>query len=204
MRTFTNSVSSERPVNSLRERAARRRPLFRQPSRTRPGKTSEDGGRWISRDLGPRREYTNGSMRWLKGGLSFECQPDCGQCCTQSVFGKGEVEGVHLTKRDRRRLQQAGLAHAIERRDGYFLLAEKNRSCMFLNPQTKSCDIYSVRPTQCRNFPFSPGRDSPIATRSNWEEAKEGCPGIGVGRFYSKRTIRRQSRARSEHGSFEV
>ena len=47
-------------------------------------------------------------MRWIKKGLRFECQPDCGHCCSQSMFGKGDVEGVFLSKRDVGRLQKAG------------------------------------------------------------------------------------------------
>ncbi|TDI36193.1 MAG: YkgJ family cysteine cluster protein [Acidobacteria bacterium] len=143
-------------------------------------------------------------MRWIKGGLRFECQPDCGQCCTQSIFGNGEVEGVFLTKRDARRLAKAGLDWAVEERDGYLLLAEKDGTCVFLDEKTKGCGIYANRPTQCRNFPFTPGRDSPLATRERWAVAREGCPGIDVGRFYDKTSIRKLVRGRGEHGGFRV
>ena len=142
-------------------------------------------------------------MKWIKGGLRFECQPDCGRCCTQSVFGKGEVEGVFLTKRDARRLGKAGLAWAVEERDGYRLLAEKDGTCVFLE-KTKSCGIYPYRPTQCRNFPFAPGKDSPLASREKWAGAREGCPGIDVGRLYDKTSIRKLVRRRGEHGGFLV
>jgi Fe-S-cluster containining protein len=143
-------------------------------------------------------------MRWIKEGLKFECQPDCGRCCTHSVFGDGDLEGVFLTKRDRRRLERAGLAYAIERRDSWYVLAERDGTCVFLDEESKGCGIYEVRPTQCRNFPFGSGKDSPVATRAKWRAAKEGCPGIDVGRFYPKRAIRKLVRNRVEHGSFEV
>ena len=61
-----------------------------------------------------------------------------------------------------------------------------------------------LRPTQCRNFPFTPGKDSPIATRSQWNTAREHCPGIGIGRYYDKRHIRKLVRGRAQHGSFQV
>jgi Fe-S-cluster containining protein len=143
-------------------------------------------------------------MRWIRGGLRFECQPDCGQCCTQSVFGEGEVEGVFLTRRDLRRLERAGLSWAVVERDGHRVLLEESGTCVFLDGHTKRCGIYEARPTQCRNFPFSPGYDSPIATRSQWERAKELCPGIDTGRYYQKRLIRRIVRQRVPHGSFPV
>lgn len=143
-------------------------------------------------------------MKWIKGGLRFECQPDCGECCTQSVFGSGEVQGVFLTKRDAQRLAKAGLDWAVEERDGYRLLAEENGTCVFLDTETKGCGIYGSRPTQCRNYPFMPGKDSPVASREQWVATRAGCPGIDVGRFYDKSSIRKLVRGRSEHGSFVV
>ena len=98
-------------------------------------------------------------MRWIKKGLRFECQPDCGHCCSQSMFGKGDVEGVFLSKRDVGRLQTAGVAWAIEERGDHRVLSEASGTCVFLDPRTKGCGIYDVRPTQCRNFPFTPGKD---------------------------------------------
>ncbi len=144
------------------------------------------------------------SVRWIKDGLRFECQPECGRCCSQSVFGNGDIEGVFLTKRDVRRLRQAGLAWAIEHRGGHVVLLETEGTCVFLDTKTKGCGIYTVRPTQCRNFPFTPGKDSPIASQSQWDAAREGCPGIGIGRYYEKRLIRKLVRGRTEHGSFQV
>ena len=143
-------------------------------------------------------------MRWIKKGLRFECQPDCGHCCSQSMFGKGDVEGVFLSKRDVGRLQKAGVAWAIEERGDHRVLSEASGTCVFLDPRTKGCGIYDVRPTQCRNFPFTPGKDSPIATRSQWNTAREHCPGIGIGRYYDKRHIRKLVRGRAQHGSFQV
>ena len=84
------------------------------------------------------------------------------------------------------------------------VLSEASGTCVFLDPRTKGCGIYDVRPTQCRNFPFTPGKDSPIATRSQWNTAREHCPGIGIGRYYDKRHIRKLVRGRAQHGSFQV
>ena len=120
------------------------------------------------------------------------------------MFGKGDVEGVFLSKRDVGRLQTAGVAWAIEERGDHRVLSEASGTCVFLDSRTKGCGIYDVRPTQCRNFPFTPGKDSPIATRSQWNTAREHCPGIGIGRYYDKRHIRKLVRGRAQHGSFQV
>ena len=74
------------------------------------------------------------------------------------MFGKGDVEGVFLSKRDVGRLQTAGVAWAIEERGDHRVLSEASGTCVFLDPRTKGCGIYDVRPTQCRNFPFTPGK----------------------------------------------
>ena len=68
------------------------------------------------------------------------------------MFGKGDVEGVFLSKRDVGRLQTAGVAWAIEERGDHRVLSEASGTCVFLDPRTKGCGIYDVRPTQCRNF----------------------------------------------------
>ena len=115
------------------------------------------------------------------------------------MFGKGDVEGVFLSKRDVGRLQTAGVAWAIEERGDHRVLSEASGTCVFLDPRTKGCGIYDVRPTQCRNFPFTPGKDSPIATRSQWNTAREHCPGIGIGRYYDKRHIRKLYGERHHH-----
>ncbi len=64
-----------------------------------------------------------------------------------------------------------------------------NGDCVFLGPG--GCQVYTVRPVQCRTFPFwrdlveSPGR---------WENEKERCPGIGRGKLYNRYEIEQISR----------
>jgi Fe-S-cluster containining protein len=60
--------------------------------------------------------------------------------------------------------------------------------CVFLreNGQGKVCAIYSVRPAQCRSWPFWP---SNLAGPESWNMANQRCPGINRGQFYSPEQI---------------
>jgi len=49
---------------------------------------------------------------------------------------------------------------------------EENFACIFFNEKLKQCSIYSVRPIQCKTFPFWE------IFKNNTEEVKQECPGI--------------------------
>jgi len=49
---------------------------------------------------------------------------------------------------------------------------EENFACIFFNQKLKQCSIYSVRPRQCKTFPFWE------IFKNNTEEVKKECPGI--------------------------
>ncbi|CAA6822302.1 MAG: Unknown protein [uncultured Sulfurovum sp.] len=51
-------------------------------------------------------------------------------------------------------------------------LDDENFACIFFNEKLKQCSIYSVRPRQCRTFPFWE------TFKNNSEEVKQECPGI--------------------------
>ncbi|RLB80943.1 MAG: YkgJ family cysteine cluster protein [Deltaproteobacteria bacterium] len=46
--------------------------------------------------------------------------------------------------------------------------------CVFFDDQNRRCSIYSVRPTQCRRFPFWDH------FKSNVDEAIKECPGVTI------------------------
>lgn len=112
---------------------------------------------------------------WYDQGLRFECT-GCGQCCTGSPgyvwVSEEEIEQIadHL-----------GLTfHEFAQRflryvKGRFSLLEKpvTYDCIFL--KENKCQIYSVRPTQCRTFPWWPQL---LKTREEWEKAASFCEGI--------------------------
>ncbi len=51
-------------------------------------------------------------------------------------------------------------------------LEEDNYACIFFDNNLKQCTIYSVRPLQCRTFPFWQ------TFKNDKEEVKKECPGI--------------------------
>ena len=115
---------------------------------------------------------------WWKNGVHFSCQPNCGKCCDEP----GGI--VYLSPDDATRLA----AHAeldveawLERDtrqtyDGRYVLKsrEEDDICIHLNAQ-QQCNIYEVRPQQCRAFPWW-GEN--MATPSSWASVKRNCPGI--------------------------
>lgn len=111
-------------------------------------------------------------------GVRFACQASCGRCCDEP----GGI--VYLSPDDASRLaEHAGLSVEawLERDtrqtfDGRYVLKsrESDGVCIHLNEQ-KQCDIYEVRPQQCKAFPWW-GEN--LATPSAWEKTKSSCPGI--------------------------
>ena len=116
---------------------------------------------------------------WYASGLRFECQPDCGRCCTRH----GDYGYVYLEDDDLRSLAaHHGLGVAEYRRrftrreDGHTLLKIDGEVCPYLDGAR--CTVYDARPTQCRTFPFW---KSSLRTPAAWEALASFCPGIGRG-----------------------
>ncbi len=51
-------------------------------------------------------------------------------------------------------------------------LDDDNFACVFFDETQKQCSIYSVRPRQCKTFPFWE------TFKKNTKEVKDECPGI--------------------------
>ncbi len=120
---------------------------------------------------------------WQESGIRFECR-GCGGCC-------GRVPGVVWVTPDERQRIAASLGmEAAEFRTKYVYRTEgkcslielENYDCVFLERNSKRCQIYKVRPLQCRLFPFWPSllRDINI-----WNSYAKSCPGMNNGKYYS-------------------
>ncbi|RJU91676.1 MAG: YkgJ family cysteine cluster protein [Candidatus Poseidoniales archaeon] len=115
---------------------------------------------------------------WWKGGVRFACQSQCGRCCDEP----GGI--VYLSPDDARRIaDHEGLEvpewlnrDARTTYDGRYVLKsrESDGVCIHLD-ENKQCDIYSVRPQQCKAFPWW-GEN--LADKRSWSQTKERCPGI--------------------------
>ena len=116
---------------------------------------------------------------YAKEGLAFECT-GCGDCCTGAPgyvwVSDEEIDqlAAWLTMdRDvfvRRFVRKVGARRS--------LVEFASGDCVFLDPDTRRCRVYPVRPGQCRTWPFW---DSNLATPAAWEATCRSCPGAGNG-----------------------
>lgn len=130
----------------------------------------------------------NDKHPWYAGGLHFECI-GCGNCCAGPAEGyiwisKTETEflakkmGLATDEIQTRFLRRIGTRTSIKE-------DPKTKDCIFLTPAQdgcRGCAIYSVRPDQCRTWPFW---TSNLYSCDAWNVAAMRCPGINRGQFYS-------------------
>ncbi len=118
---------------------------------------------------------------WYGAGLRFECT-QCGKCC-------GGAPGyVWVTREEIARIatflgmETQQFTKRFVRRVGFRLsLVEKaDYDCIFLRRMDGrvGCEIYPVRPLQCRTWPFW---NTNLKTPASWATAAEGCPGMNCG-----------------------
>jgi len=76
---------------------------------------------------------------------------------------------------DRKHLRRVGFRYSLtEQPDG---------DCIFLSREggKTGCSIYSVRPLQCRTWPFW---TTNLTSANVWDDAGRSCPGMNNGRHY--------------------
>jgi Fe-S-cluster containining protein len=123
--------------------------------------------------------------KWYVEGLRFECQR-CGACCTGEPgyiwVTDGETQtvahflGIPLEEAKRTYLRRAGSHDSlIELPDGRCIFHKRN-----------SCQIYAVRPSQCRTFPFW---QTVVASPESWQRCQKACPGVGKGKLFTPEEI---------------
>lgn len=112
---------------------------------------------------------------WYAHGLRFECT-QCGKCCTGAPGYTWVTEEEVATIAAHLNLSIPDFMRKYVRvvRDRLSLLEHsKTYDCVFL--KDKKCQIYSVRPKQCRTFPWWPEL---LNSREDWEQAATFCEGI--------------------------
>jgi uncharacterized protein len=138
---------------------------------------------------------------WYVAGLAFECV-GCGGCCAGPAEGyvwvtAREVAAIaaHLGLDEQatraRHVRQVGRRQSLKE-------APVTCDCEFLRQGgagRRTCAIYSVRPVQCRTWPFwASNLDSP----DDWAEAAVRCPGINRGSIHSLAQIQERCDATRE------
>ncbi len=124
---------------------------------------------------------------WYVAGLAFECT-ECGYCCAGPEEGfvwatDKELSAIAKVMKMSDKAFRAKYVRTYYRRTS---LVEKKdtKDCIFL--ENGKCRIYSVRPTQCRTWPFW---KSNIDTPEDWSDAAVRCPGINRGKLHSHEEI---------------
>lgn len=82
----------------------------------------------------------------------------------------------------------------------YSLIEKKpGNDCIFLHRTDKGiqCEIYPVRPVQCRTWPFWP---EVIKSPDTWNQAATHCQGMNKGRLYSVTEIETVKKGKAETG----
>ncbi|MCC6239044.1 MAG: YkgJ family cysteine cluster protein [Phycisphaerales bacterium] len=144
---------------------------------------------------------------WYTDGLDFTCT-QCGNCCTggPGFVWISEVEIQRLAEHLQLSVEQV-LKKYCRRVSGRISLKERfnqgNYDCVFLKeiPATRYderagrqvqytkriCEIYNVRPLQCRTWPFWKEN---LQSPAEWKHATRNCPGSNrPGRHFSVKQI---------------
>lgn len=112
---------------------------------------------------------------WFQEGLRFGCT-ECGQCCTGSP-GYAWVsldEIVAISKYLKLSIDDFAKHYLRQVGEEYALLEHPiSFDCVFL--KERKCQIYPVRPKQCRTFPWW---QSLLESEEAWNEAAKRCEGI--------------------------
>ena len=128
---------------------------------------------------------------WFKDGLRFKCT-GCGDCCTGSpgfvwvnteeIAALAKHFGLSIEAFEQQYVREIGARKS--------LIEYENGDCVFFDNKTRKCNVYELRPRQCRTWPFW---DSNIATPEAWKETCQVCPGSGHGKLYSVEEVLAQS-----------
>jgi hypothetical protein len=139
---------------------------------------------------------------WYSSGLRFSCT-QCGNCCTgpPGFVWISEAEIVRLAEYLRITTEQVVERYCRKLAGRFSLKESKNPrngeyDCVFLKeqpaeaggaaPPRRICEIYPVRPRQCRTWPFWP---SNLHSAQAWAQAGRRCPGMDHGKLYDRRQI---------------
>lgn len=134
---------------------------------------------------------------WYNKGLRFECTR-CGACCqTHGEYSHLYMEEVEIEAMAR----HLGLTPADFRarycteEDGWTVLQPGHQVCPFLGEGNR-CQVYPVRPMQCRTWPFW---EDNLKTPAAWKDGVESiCPGAGEGPLYPAEEVERIARQNEE------
>jgi Fe-S-cluster containining protein len=129
------------------------------------------------------------SRPWFTEGLRFGCT-QCGDCCTGEPgfvwVNDEEIQAIAVHIQEP--LEQVIGLYTRKEGSRRTLKERVNGECVFFSHDI-GCTIYSIRPRQCRTWPFW---ESNVRTPDDWERTAEGCPGCYQGDLISEEEITRR------------
>lgn len=129
------------------------------------------------------------ALPWYDVGLRFECTM-CGNCCTGEPgyvwLTDDEIDAI-AAEVDMPRDEFVAVYTKVGPR-GKTLREKRSGDCVFYDAK-KGCTIYSVRPRQCRTWPFW---ESNLRSEGAWNAMSESCPGAGQGELIPVEEITRR------------
>lgn len=126
----------------------------------------------------PERPY------FFSNGIAFECQK-CGKCCTgePGTVYVSDLEIDNIANYLGTTVSETIANYLYPYKDSYSISEDETGACCFYE---NGCTVYTVRPLQCRTYPFWLRN---LRSEKAWRKASSVCLGIGQGRIYSKNTI---------------
>lgn len=120
-----------------------------------------------------------GGAPWYADGLRFTCT-QCGDCCSGApgAVWITEEELAAIAAEQGRAIGEVRLLDTKLIAGRWSLRDYPNGDCVYLDPATRRCRVYRVRPSQCRTWPFW---SSNLETPEDWKRTCAVCPGSGTG-----------------------
>jgi hypothetical protein len=123
--------------------------------------------------------------KWYRSGLHFECE-QCGGCCGgfPGYVWVTPDELAQISEFLKISSEQFQARYLTKVRQRMSLIEKENYDCIFLNRNgdTIRCQIYPVRPRQCRTWPFWRAN---LASPDTWNEQHSRCKGINRGKSHT-------------------
>ena len=130
---------------------------------------------------------------WYREGLRFECTR-CGNCCTGApgFVWVSDEEIIELAKLLDEPVDTVRGVYTRPWLNGAPRDARKKptATACFFGPGQGLRTVYSVRPRQCRTWPF--WGELTVRDPQTWEETKKNCPGAGSGQLIPVDEIKRR------------
>ena len=130
---------------------------------------------------------SNDTQPWYSDGLRFECS-GCGDCCTGAPGFVWVNEAEIAAMAERLELGVEEFKDQYTRKIGARRSLKEfgNGDCVFFDNHSRGCEVYDLRPRQCRTWPFW---DSNLKSPKAWQQTCKECPGSGTGKLHQLEEI---------------